>query len=123
MLPYMGFQANGRLHAVFETKQITERFQKREFVLELADNPNYPQFVLFELTGDRCGDIEDFNVGDGVRVEFNLRGREWNSPNGDVKYFTSLDVRKLERAGAPGAAGEEPPPLLEEPPFDDDVPF
>ena len=123
MLRHMGIQASGRLHAIFETKQITERFQKREFVLELADNPNYPQFVLFELTGDRCGDIEGFKVGEDVRVEFNLRGREWNSPNGDVKYFNGLDVRTMERIGAPSSAGEEPPPPDEAPLFDDDVPF
>ncbi len=46
-------QITGKLHAIFETKQITERFQKREFVVETADNPSYPQMVLFQLTGDR----------------------------------------------------------------------
>ncbi|MGE4615893.1 MAG: DUF3127 domain-containing protein [Gammaproteobacteria bacterium] len=119
----MGIQASGRLHAIFETKQITERFQKREFVLELADNPNYPQFVLFELTGDRCGDIEGFKVDEKVLVEFNLRGREWNSPNGDVKYFNGLDVRTIARIGAPRFAEEESPPSGDAPLFDDGVPF
>ena len=123
MLRHMGIQASGRLHAIFETKQITERFQKREFVLELADNPNYPQFVLFELTGDRCGDIEGFKVDEEVLVEFNLRGREWNSPNGDVKYFNGLDVRTIARIGAPRFAEEESPPSGDAPLFDDGVPF
>lgn len=116
----MGYQINGRLHAIFDTKQVTERFQKREFVLETADNPSYPQYVQFQLTGDRVGNIDGYSVGDEVMVDFSVRGREWTSPGGEVKYFNSLDVWSLERTGAggaPPAGGEEPPP------FDDDVPF
>ncbi len=117
----MGYHVNGRIHAIFDTKQVTERFQKREFVLETADNPSYPQFVLLQLTGDRCEAIESFSVGDSVRVEFSLRGREWTSPQGDVKYFNSLDVWSVEAEG--GSAGGPPPTDEEPPPFDDDVPF
>ncbi|MGR8921616.1 MAG: DUF3127 domain-containing protein [Gammaproteobacteria bacterium] len=116
----MGYQVTGRLHAIFDTKQVTERFQKREFVLETSDNPNYPQYVQFQLTGDRVDGIDSFSVGDSVQVEFSLRGREWTSPQGDVKYFNSLDVWAIEPQGAAGG----PPPDDEPPPIgDDDVPF
>ena len=107
-----------------ETKQVTERFRKREFVVELADNPRFPQFVQFELTGDRCEHLDGFEVGEQVRVEFSLRGREWKSPKGETRYFNSLDVWTVERmkdAGGSGRSGfsdDEPPP-----PSDDDVPF
>jgi hypothetical protein len=119
----MGMEASGRIHALFDTQQVTERFRKREFVVELADNPRYPQFVLFQLTGDRCEALDGFEVGQAVRVEFSLRGREWKSPKGEVRYFNSLDVWTLEPAeGSPRAgreqAGDEPPPQT-----DDDVPF
>ena len=60
----------------------------------------YPQFVLFQLTGDRCNLLDSFRVGDEVRVTFNVRGREWRSPQGETKYFNSLDVWKLEAARA-----------------------
>ena len=119
----MNMQANGRIHAIFETKQVTQRFQKREFVLETADNPNYPQYVMFQLTGDRCDQADAFQVGDSVRVEFSLRGREWNSPQGETRYFNSLDVWTIEKEGA---SGDEPPPFDDQdipPPTDDDVPF
>ena len=119
----MGFETSGKLHSVSETKQVTERFRKREFVVELADNPRFPQFVQFELTGDRCDHLDGFKVGDAVRVEFSLRGREWKSPRGETKYFNSLDVWTLERmkdAGGDdrGFPDDEPPP-----PGDEDVPF
>ena len=102
MLLGMGMETVGKLHTIFETKQISEKFSKREFVVELADNPKYPQTVLFQLTGDRCAMLDEFRVGDTVMIEFSLRGREWRSPSGEIKYFNSLDVWKVEaaRAGA-----------------------
>ena len=97
----MAFDVVGKLHVSYETKQVSAKFSKREFVVEVPDG-KYPQMVLFQLTGDRCSVLDDFRVGDQVRVTFNLRGREWKSPQGETKYFNSLDVWKLEaaRAGA-----------------------
>lgn len=120
----MTMTAQGRLHAVLDTKQITERFQKREFVLEMTDNPQYPQHVAFELTGDRVGEIEQFRIGDTLEVDFNLRGREWTSRQGEVRYFNSLDVRGIRVAGGSASGGEAPPDDLNPPPLtDEDVPF
>lgn len=129
MLRPMGITVSGKLHTIFETKQITERFQKREFVVEMTDNPQYPQVVLFQLTGDRCGQLDEFKVDDPVQIEFSLRGREWTSPQGEVKFFNSLDVWTLELAGGASSPdrGDEEPPLPDGPPpsFDDndDIPF
>lgn len=119
----MGMNATGKLHIIYDTKQITERFQKREFVVELADNPKYPQFVIFQLTGDRCANLDGFNVGDEVNVDFSLRGREWTSPKGEVKYFNSLDVWTIEHAGGAYQGYDEPPPPAEPDPDLDDMPF
>ena len=133
----MGIEATGKLHTIFETKQVSERFTKREFVVELTDNPKYPQVVLFQLTGDRCAQLDGLHVGDAVRIDFSLRGREWRSPQGEVKYFNSLDVWKVEPMRANASAGNrrggngsgprdmDPPMRNDEPrPGDvDDIPF
>jgi hypothetical protein len=133
----MGIETTGKLHTIFDTKQVSERFTKREFVVELADNPKYPQVVLFQLTGDRCAMLDGMSVGDQVRIEFSLRGREWRSPSGELKYFNSLDVWKIEPARAArgrqaGANGGDPrdaemPPRIDESQFGrtetDDIPF
>jgi hypothetical protein len=132
----MGIEAIGKLHTIFETKQVSERFTKREFVVEMTDNPKYPQTVLFQLTGDRCSQLDGLGVGDQVRIDFSLRGREWKSPSGEVKYFNSLDVWKVEPARASSGAGRNsrdsrdggggdprdrdmPPPPMQ----GDDIPF
>ena len=109
MLARMGYHVTGRLHAIFDAQQKTERFRVREFVLELSENPRYPQYVQFQLTGDRCESIDGYSVGDEVTVEFSLRGREWQSPRGETRYFNSLDVWTIER-GAAGPPGDEPGP-------------
>lgn len=115
----MGYEAKGKIHSVSETVQVSERFSKREFVVEIADNPKYPQFVQFQATGDRCIQLDGLLPGDEVQIEFSLRGREWRSPKGETKYFNSLDVWSvtpvIDKASAPpssrdvtaGGAGEE----------------
>ena len=117
----MGLAATGRIYAIFDAKQITERFRKREFVLEMGDNPQYPQYVLFQLTGDRCEALDGFAKGDEVRIDFSLRGREWTSPKNEIRYFNSLDVWTLDKLGSESSAGpsdfEPPPPDTSEPPF------
>ena len=86
-----------------------------------------PQYVLFQLTGDRVNAVDAFKPGDQVRVDFSLRGREWTSKQGEVKYFNSLDVWTVEAEGAGGGRSktrdDEPPVPTHEPVFDDDIPF
>lgn len=100
----MGHEISGKLHAIFDTAQVSERFTKREFVLELTDNPKYPQLVQFQLTGDRCGQLDSFKVGEEVTIEFSLRGHEWKSPRGETKYFNSLDVWRIDPGRTAAAA-------------------
>ena len=92
----MTYQVKGQLAVIFDLKKINERFQKRDFVLEIAENPDYPQYVTFQLTGDRCGLIDSFNIGSELKVSFNLKGNKWESPDGSTKFFNSLDAWNIE---------------------------
>lgn len=116
-------EVTGKLYEAFETKQVTERFTKREFVIEIEDG-RYPQKVLFQLTGDRCSELDRHHKGEELRVEFSLRGREWTSPRGEVRYFNSLDVRRLEAVGEREPDYDEAEPEPQElPPDLGDIPF
>ncbi len=101
--------AEGKLHAKMDVQQITDSFKKREFILEYADNPMYPQYVKFELIQDRVTLVDSMEVGDKIEVTFNLRGRQWVSPQGETKYFTTLDAWRVQKidsqAGVPAAEG------------------
>ena len=88
-------EIKGKIKNISETVQISERFRKREFVVEYASNPDYPQPLQFEMVQDRCELLDSFEVGQEVEIFFDLRGREWTTPQGQVKYFNSLQAWKL----------------------------
>ena len=89
----------GKLHKKFDTQHVSEKFAKRDFVVEIQDNPLYPQFVIFQCTQDRCKLLDPFGEGEKVEVTFNLRGREWTDKNtAEVKYFNTLEAWRIQRA-------------------------
>ncbi|MBC8257983.1 MAG: DUF3127 domain-containing protein [SAR324 cluster bacterium] len=88
-------EIKGKIKKISETVQISDRFRKREFVVEYASNPDYPQALQFELVQDRCELLDSFEVGQEVEIFFDLRGREWTNPQGQVKYFNTLQAWKL----------------------------
>lgn len=88
-------QITGTLKVVGDTQTVSEKFKKREFVL--TDNSSqYPQHISFQLVNDKCNLLDNKAIGTQVTVHFNLRGREWNSPDGTVKYFNTLEAWRLE---------------------------
>lgn len=93
----MAFDINGKLYKKFDTQQVTDSFQKREFVLEIEDGA-YPQVIKFQLTQNNCSKLDPYNEGDQLKVTFNLRGREYNK-DGKVLFFTNLDAWRVEAAG------------------------
>jgi hypothetical protein len=92
-------EVTGTLKVKFETQKVSDRFQKRDFVLITEANTPYPQYVSFQVTQDKCNLLDQFSEGEEIRVQFNLRGREWNGPQG-VKYFNTLDAWRIEKGGA-----------------------
>ena len=102
----MAYDATGRLHEIFDEQQVSEKFRKREFVLEVQEG-QYPEHIKFQLVQDKTALIDPFKIGDEVKVTFNLRGRGFNK-NGQMLYFTNLEAWRLEAAAggsAPAAGG------------------
>ncbi len=123
------FKLIGELTVKNDTVQVSEKFSKREFVIKDTGSM-YPQDILFQLTQDNCKQLDYHKVGDPITVSFNLRGREWTSPQGEVRYFNTLDAWRIEKyigdGGAPAMQQnpnfehEKPIEGVEEP---DDMPF
>ena len=128
------FKLSGTVKKVFPTVQVSEKFSKREFVVTESTGM-YPQDILFQLTQDKCTLLDGVNENDSIEVSFNLRGREWTNPQGEVKYFNSLDAWRIDRlngsiapsqnanAGftSPVAPTSTPVQMVES--SDDDLPF
>ena len=56
----MAYQVQGKLLEKYETQVVNERFRKRELVLQYDENPNFSQFIKFELKQDRCSLLDNF---------------------------------------------------------------
>lgn len=95
----------GTLLKVFEKVQITEKFAKREFVLEIGDK--YKEFVKFQLTNDKCDLIAFIEEGAPITVHFNLRGKPYEK-NGVTSYFANLECWKIEKEGKTENTPEPP---------------
>ena len=93
------FNITGTLKVKFEEQKVSERFRKRDFVIQ-ENSSQYPQMISFQLVQDRCNLIDNVNIGDEIRVFFNLRGREWKSPQGETKYFNTIEAWKIENVNA-----------------------
>ncbi|GAA4355729.1 hypothetical protein GCM10023185_18850 [Hymenobacter saemangeumensis] len=98
----MAYDVTGRLHEIFDEQQVSEKFRKREFVLEVQDG-QYPEHIKFQMVQDKTSLIDPYKMGDEVKVTFNLRGRGFNK-NGQMIYFTNLEAWRIEPASG-GAGG------------------
>ena len=126
-------EVTGIIKVKYDTNVVSERFKKRDFVLTIEPGSPYPQHVSFQVVQDKVSMLDNFNVGDEVKVLFNLKGREWTSPQGEVKYFNTIDAWRIEKLGSGNsqqhsqhnsASGENTaPPVFTSNSADDDLPF
>ena len=81
-------EVKGKIKFIGSTQQVSEKFSKREIVV--STDEQYPQHISIEFNQDKCAILDKYSVGDDVEVGINLRGREWNNPQGETKYFNSI---------------------------------
>tara|TARA_R110000796_G_scaffold156853_1_gene273621 strand:- start:490 stop:840 length:351 start_codon:yes stop_codon:yes gene_type:complete len=96
-------------------------FQKRELVV--TTDEQYPQMIMIEFVQDKCDLLNNYKVGQDVKVSINLRGREWINPQGVAKYFNQIQGWRIESGTAQAKAN---PPVAQAVVIDeapDDLPF
>jgi hypothetical protein len=91
-------QVKGKVIVVNPTTTISEKFSLRKFVIETQDQ--YPQPIEMQVTQDKCSLLDNIRVGSIVEVSINLRGKSWTNPQGETKYFNTLEAWKIEVLGA-----------------------
>ena len=116
----MGFDVTGKLVAKFDTVQRTETFRTREFVIETTEDiggRSINNYIKFQSIQDRTSLVDRFNVGDSIKVHFNIKGTKWEK-NGNVNYITNLDAWRIEQTSMNNSTSSEMPP----PPAYNDIP-
>ena len=89
-------ELQGTIRRIGKTETFESGFQKRELVL-LTDE-QYPQPISIEFLQDKTALLDQVKEGDKVKIGINIRGREWTSPDGQVKYFNSIIGWRLDKA-------------------------
>ena len=139
----MSFEIKGRLAEICVIQQISDKFQKREFILEIKETSSggfeFVEYIKFQAVQDKCGMLDSLQTDDMVKVSFNLKGRKWEK-DGKVSYFTNLDAWRIEKEQSTNESPITPAPEIqnstgpdsltpstEEPPANesgfDDLPF
>lgn len=90
-------ELTGRIKKIMEVQNVSDKFKKREFVVIIDENTQYPQQVLFQTTQEKCSLLDNLKPNDEVKVHFNIRGREWTANDGQVKYFVTLEAWRIEK--------------------------
>ena len=126
----MSNSITGTIKAIGQTNQVTATFEKRELVIEVTEGA-YSNVGVFEATQDKCGVLDNFQIGQLVKVEFFWSGntKPWTDKSGNDRYFNSLKIASIALVGAqiqqaaPKPAFEPPvmPDLSQQP--ESDLPF
>lgn len=123
----MSYEITGKLIAVYDTMQRTETFRVREFVIEKTDDINgriISNFIKFQCIQDKTELPSKFNLGDEVKVMFNLKGNR-SERDGKVSYFTNLDAWRMESVNMMQTAANQSQMTSNNAPVEisDDLPF
>lgn len=119
----------GKVHHLGDEIQVTSSYTKRELVVKTDEQ--YPQFILIEFGQGKCNDyLDKLKANDDVKVSINLRGREWVNPQGETKYFNSIQGWRIDKVEGnsltqtpiPSAQVFTPAPSIQDE-ESDDLPF
>ncbi|WP_404981318.1 DUF3127 domain-containing protein [Capnocytophaga granulosa] len=102
-------EIQGRIKQIFPSQIIGQNgFEKRDLVIVTEEN--YPQTIIIQFTQQRCDLLDSLQVGQNVKVYINIRGREWTNPQGETKYFNTIEGWKIEVIQTTNVANQQPVP-------------
>src|SRR5512133_3053622 len=126
----MAFEITGKVIDIATVNQVSDKFKKREFVIEKKETGGaavFIDYIKFQLVQDKCDLINESFMNEEIKIWFNLKGNKWER-DGKINYFTNLDAWKIEKVSAQvrDQAVQSRPTLEDIPPENDelsDLPF
>jgi hypothetical protein len=118
-------KVTGKIHFVGALRTVSEKFKSKDVVIVTEDK--FPQYITIQFTQDKTDLVNPEDVGDQVEVSINLRGREWKSPTGEIKYFNTIEgwqINSVQSAVENKGRQALKETIIQESNFDnDDLPF
>lgn len=100
-------EIQGRIKKIFPSQVIGQNgFEKRDLVITTEEQ--YPQTIIIQFTQDRCALLDNVRVGERVKAYINIKGREWTNPQGETKYFNTIEGWKIELMQTTNVANQQP---------------
>lgn len=101
-------EIQGRIKQIFTSQMIGQNgFEKRDLVITTIEQ--YPNDIIIQFTQQRCDLLDSLQVGQNVKVYINIRGREWTNPQGETKYFNTIEGWKIEVIQTTNVANQQAP--------------
>lgn len=119
----MAFEITGKVIDIAPVNQVSDKFRKREFVIERKETGGaavFIDYIKFQLVQDKCDLINESFMNEEIKIWFNLKGNKWER-DGKVNYFTNLDAWKIEKVSSQGREqSSQPRTTLEDIPTEND---
>jgi hypothetical protein len=101
-------EVTGKIKMIDQTKEVgSAGFKKRDVVV--TTDEQYPQHILVQFVQDKCDLLNTYQVGEAVKIDINLRGREWTNPQGETVYFNTIQGWRIAKVQAEAPAPQAPP--------------
>ena len=103
-------EVTGKIKMIDQTKEVgSGGFKKRDVVV--TTDEQYPQHILVQFVQDKCDLLNGFQVGEPVKIDINLRGREWTNPQGETVYFNTIQGWRIGKLQAEAPSASQMPPM------------
>jgi hypothetical protein len=103
-------EVTGKIKMIDQTKEVgSAGFKKRDVVV--TTDEQYPQHILVQFVQDKCDLLNNYQVGEAVKIDINLRGREWTNQQGEVVYFNTIQGWRIAKVQSENASPTQAPPM------------
>lgn len=100
-------EIQGQIKKIFSSEYVgANGFEKRDLVIVTEEQ--YPQTIIIQFTQGRCALLDNVRVGERVKAYINIKGREWTNPQGETKYFNTVECWKIEVVQTTNVANQQP---------------
>lgn len=121
------FTIEGKIKALLPIEEFTN-FQKQTLILEFEQG-EFTNIIKIDFLGDKVSLLNGFNVGQSLKVYFNIKAKEWNE-----RYFNNVTAWRIEEKadtnghqtsgfGDVKVVDKASKDDLNSSPFDDNLPF
>jgi len=84
----------GEVIRMGETEQITEKFRKKEVVIN-EKTDGYGSTLKIQAVNEIIDEIEKVGIGDVISTSCKVEGKQWKNSNGEMVVFNNITIQSF----------------------------